>query len=143
MAFERLEVRATSGKKGMPASMSLSCHGGSSRPAAIVSLSAALVAEAGFDDESKFSIFIGTDDDAGRLRVTADEDGIVEPRALKGGALFLNLGYVPVIGVEPCKKQPAEASVISRGTVEVIIPDLGEDRQRLLPAAGVARDQGR
>jgi hypothetical protein len=140
MAFERLEVRAASGKKGMPASMSLSCHGGSSRPAAIVALSGALVGEAGYTSKSRFNVLIGTEDDKGRLRIVAEKDGIIEARPLKGGAFFLNLGYVPLIGVEPARKRPTEASVISPGTVEVAIPDFDMDedeetrRPKLLPA---------
>jgi hypothetical protein len=134
MAFERLEVRNPSGAKGAPAAMSLSCHGGSARPAALVALSKALCVEAGLSDKSKFDIFIGTDDDAGKLRIEAEKDGLVAPRALKGGGLLLNLGYVPVIGVEPCKKMPTEAAVIERGTVEVMIPDFEGDRPRMLPA---------
>jgi hypothetical protein len=144
MAFERLEVRAASGKKGMPASMSLSSHGGSSRPAAIVALSAALVGEAGYSSKSKFNIFIGMDDDQGKLRIVAEKDGILEPRLLKSGAYFLNLGYVPVIGIEACKKKPTEAKVISPGTVELIIPDFSQDRRRLLappPASKTAENR--
>lgn len=141
MAFERLEVRAVSGKKGSPASMSLSCHAGSSRPAAIVAIGAALALEAGFTVASRFTILIGNDEDAGRLRIVAEKDGIVAARELKGGGLLLNLGYVPAIGVEPCKKKPTDASLVAEHAVEVHIPDFTEGRPRLLAPPQPAPDR--
>lgn len=141
MAFERLDVRAASGKRGMPASMSLSCHGGSSRPAAIVAIGAALALEAGFTAASRFSILFGTEEDAGRLRVHAEANGVIAARALKGGGLLLNLGYVPVLGVEPCKKKPTEAKLVAPDIIELEIPDFREGRQKLLPPPAVSRTE--
>ncbi len=124
MAFERLEVRVKAGPEKSPASMTLTKQGGASRPAVVVSLKPELVAMAGYTRATKFNVLLGRDEDAGKLRLVADESGVVSARELKRtNAFFVNLGYIESIGTEAHKKQQASARVIAPGTVEIDIPD--------------------
>lgn len=125
MAFERLEVRVRPPAENSPASIGLSMWGTrrSGKPIAIVSLRQDIVEKAKLSAASRFHVFIGSGDDAGRLRLTAAADGIVPARVFKTTkAFFVNLGYVERIGGAPARKTPTEARVIADGTVEIDIP---------------------
>lgn len=125
MAFERLEMRVRPPAENSPASIGLSMWGTrrSGKPIAIVSLRQDIVEKAKLSAASRFHVFIGSGDDAGRLRLTAAADGIVPARVFKTTrAFFVNLGYVERFGGAPARKTPTEARVIADGTVEIDIP---------------------
>lgn len=138
MAFERLEVRVRPPAEKSPAAIGLSMWGArrSGKPIVIVSLHADLVEQARFDASSRFNVFIGTGDDSGKLRLSADPRGIVPARVFKTTkAFFVNLGYVEQIGSAPARKTPTDARVISPGTVEIDIPEFDfEPEINYLPA---------
>ncbi len=126
MGFERLELRAESGRRGLPASVSLSCHGGG-RPAVIVALTAPLVREAAMMPADRLDALIGTGADAGKIRLQTSAAGLLKPRLLKADAFLLNLGFIAAIGAEPRRKVNTTARVIGPGLIEVDVPQFPAD----------------
>lgn len=118
MAFERIEVAV--GKVKLPAGICISKHGKT-----IVSVRGDLVATAGFKADGKFVVLLGKEDDAGKIRIINDKDGVACARQLmKTGAFFFNLGMVPAIGTVQVKQVQTLARAIKDG-VEIDIPNMG------------------
>jgi hypothetical protein len=114
----------------------------------IVSLSPALANDAGFT-KGMFSIYLGKDEDAGKLRIAADSKGAVLGYwAQRHKAMLFNLGHVPAIGKERCRKQFTDAKVVEPGIVEIDIPDFtaaakteDDEDENAAPTAPVRRPQ--
>jgi len=125
VSFERLEVRARGGRAGGPAAISIGGPGAASgRPSVIVTLSPTLATEAGFYGKAMYSIYLGKDEDAGKLRIATDPKGIIIGRqAPRNTAMLFNLGYLPAIGRVRCRKQYTDAKVVEPGVVHIDIPD--------------------
>jgi hypothetical protein len=106
----------------------------------IVSLSPALANAAGFA-KGMFSIYLGKDEDAGKLRIAADSNGVILGYwAHRNAAMLFNLGHVPAIGSERCHKQFTDATVVERGVVHIDIPNFGAAVD-MAPAAPARRPQ--
>jgi hypothetical protein len=123
MAFERLNIRGSAKHDQSLAHITLGYVGGSKLTSTVISLHRDLVAEAGFTSDTRLEVLIGTDDDAGKLRLVGDPAGRARMRTLKStGAWFVNLGHVEAFGIERRKREGTSARVIARGAVEVDIP---------------------
>jgi hypothetical protein len=127
MAFEQLDVQTKSAGR-LPAAITLYRYGNSGEhiPAGTaISLRSDLVEQAGFSPASLFNVFIGSGEDAGKLRLVQAANGKVKACFMKRtNAFFVRLGVVAAIGLEPCPRTEIQARVIERGTVEVDIPEL-------------------
>ncbi|MEY9466319.1 DNA-binding response OmpR family regulator [Bradyrhizobium ottawaense] len=125
MAFERLNIAVAKTKQ--PAGLSISARGNT-----VVAVSAELIKQAGFKANASFAILLGTDDDAGKLRIEHDANGVPCAREFKRtGAFFFKLGMVPAIGTLQRKQQRTGARLVDGG-IEIDIPK--DDGPRLLPA---------
>jgi hypothetical protein len=124
MAFERIEIAVDQPRKS--AGITITQNGKT-----VVALRKDLVAQASFSVKDTFSAHIGTDEDAGKLRIVKDKAGVACARELKRtGAFFFRLGMVPAIGVTPHKQRPIEARLVDGG-IEIDIPP--DDGPKLLP----------
>ncbi|MCK1583233.1 response regulator transcription factor [Bradyrhizobium sp. 168] len=125
MAFERITIAV--GKTKQPAGLSISARGNT-----VVAVSAELIKEAGFKANASFAVLLGTEDDAGKLRIMHDKDGVPCAREFKRtGAFFFKLGTVPAIGTLQRKQQRTAARLVDGG-IEVDIPP--DDGPKLLAA---------
>lgn len=126
MAFDKLEVQSVKHYTRSPAAITLSRHTKSSKPATVtISLRSDYVAEAGFSPKSTFDALIGTGEDAGKLRLVEAKDGKLCACFMKRtNAFFVRLGVIKAIGIDPCPRTPADARVITKGTIEIDIPEL-------------------
>ncbi|TGN90898.1 helix-turn-helix domain-containing protein [Bradyrhizobium yuanmingense] len=125
MAFERLTIAV--GKAKQPAGLSISARGNT-----VVAVSAELIKQAGFKANASFAVLLGTEDDAGKLRIVHDPDGVPCAREFKRtGAFFFKLGMVPAIGTLQRKQQRTGARLVD-GAIEIDIPP--DDGPKLLPA---------
>jgi hypothetical protein len=116
----------------------------------IVTLSPALATEAGFTGKAMYSIYLGKDEDAGKLRIATDPKGIIIGRqAPRNTAMLFNLGYLPAIGCVRCRKQYTDARVVDPGVVHIDIPvfaeaaETGDDEEDddVAPAAPARKPQ--
>lgn len=127
MAFELIVRRLPAGRKGLPATISLSGRT-EGRPALNIAMTKDFVQAAAFAAEGISGIInvtamVGTGDDAGKIRLKADADGINIGRiSAKSGALLLNLGFVEALGPDFRKKAYTTARVVSPGLVEIDVP---------------------
>jgi hypothetical protein len=139
MAFDKLQIAVRSpSSKGppLPASMSLSSR--ISGPAVKVSLTPAFAKEGGIVAKSRFDVMIGTDDDAGKLRIIAAKGGSIASHIVeKSGGLGFYLGVVPAIGMSPHKRLRTDARVIEPGCVEIDIPQFSFPKLLPTPAKKV------
>lgn len=125
MAFERIAIETAKAKAAAGITIT---HTGKT----VIALSKDIVARVGFKAKDTFSASIGTDEDAGKLRIEKSKDGVACARELaRTGAFFFKLGVVPPIGVTPHKQRPIEARVVDGGVEFEIPPD---DGPKLLPA---------
>jgi hypothetical protein len=125
MAFERIEIDEAKAKSS--AGITITQNG-----KVVVALRKDVVAQVGFKAKDTFSALLGTDDDAGKLRILKAKDGVACARELaRTGAFFFRLGMVPAIGVTPHKQRPIEARVVDGG-IEIDLPP--DDGPKLLPA---------
>ncbi|MBR0962212.1 hypothetical protein [Bradyrhizobium japonicum] len=124
MAFEKLETIIRSGRAGLPASIML--HGGSKsgRPAFIVNLSKEFAAQAAIGDGDKYDLLIGTDEEAGVIRLAPNATGLIAAQFNgKGGARFF-CGHIERFGSEPREKEYCAAELVDdeTGSIEITLP---------------------
>lgn len=120
MAFEKLEVVVAPSRKGLPASITLTCQGGG-RPAFSLALSQTFTAQAGFAAGEKFDLLVGTGDDQGVVRLVRNEDGLIEAQDAKGGLKF-RAGHIERFGLAKRKKEYCAAEVVTFDSVEITLP---------------------
>jgi hypothetical protein len=126
MAFEKLQVVVASGRKGMPASVTLTCQGGGGRPACSIALSQAIVTQAAFAAGDKFDLLVGTGDDQGVARLARSADGLITARDAKGGLKFW-AGHIERFGTDSKKKQWCAAEIVDADTIEITLPPWAVD----------------
>jgi hypothetical protein len=130
MAFERITIAV--GKTKQPAGLSISARGNT-----VVAVSAELIKQAGFKANASFAVLLGNEEDAGKLRIVHDTNGVPCAREFKRtGAFFFKLGMVPAIGTLQRKQQRTGARLVDGG-IEVDIPP--NDGPKLLPAPTPAK----
>jgi hypothetical protein len=132
MAFERIALQVDKPKSS--AGITITQNGKT-----VVALRKDLVAHAGFKVKDTFSAMLGTDDDAGKLRIVKDKNGVACARELaRTGGFFFRLGMVPAIGVTPHKQRPIEARLVEGG-IEIDIPE--DDAPKRLPPPAKRADE--
>lgn len=124
MSFRKLEQRiaAVSPKD---ASIRLVTRKTGARPACIVSLRAAFALAVGWKSGTGVAVYLGDDDDAGKLRLMRGATpAITTTRVLKKGGLTFDLGFVPGLnGGRSSDKFAIEAVLLDEDTVELRLPD--------------------
>jgi hypothetical protein len=55
----------------------------------------------------RISLLIGTGSDAGKAKLAKAKDGALA-RVLRGGAILLRFGYVPMLGIDPAEREAIE-----------------------------------
>jgi hypothetical protein len=123
MSFEKLEVLVASGRRGMPASVTLSGRDGGGRPALKIVLSASFATQAKISGGEKFDLLIGTGEEAGVVRLVRNvRAGILDARAMAKGGISFFCGHVERLGTEPQEKRFCAAEIIDADTIEVTLP---------------------
>jgi hypothetical protein len=120
MAFEKLQHITASGRRGLPASVTLSGRGG--RPALKIALSMEFAARANFSAGAKFNLLIGADSDSGVVRLERDKAGIIVSQAMGKGGLQFFCGHIERFGGEPQEKQFCAAEIVDTDTIEITLP---------------------
>jgi hypothetical protein len=122
MPFDVIEI-VSARRDQQPASVTLSKMGvKGARPRCTVAIIAALAAEFKASDKDRFEVMLGSGEHRGLLRLRKNKSGPIKPRALKGGGLFFNLGFIEQFGGAGQAKEFCEAAVIDPTTIEVTLP---------------------
>lgn len=119
MAFD-LVIPPKAQKLSAPAVASVKWRG--KQLCCFVTLRRSLVESLGIKDAGgKVHVAIGSDADAGKIRVAANADGYFTPRALRGGALCVTFPAPAFLGDDLRKPAPARAEVVA-GAAVVTLP---------------------